>query len=80
MPMQLAIGTLLQMLLGTRNIMAGWQIRDDLLSGPTTIEKSRSGITETPSQIWDEATVRALSSEIVGLLEVKLVVCSTCSS
>lgn len=37
-PMQLTDGTLLQMLLSGRNVMALWQVLNDLLAHPTTGE------------------------------------------
>jgi len=72
--MQLSDGTLLQMLLRSRNIMACRQVCDDLLASPSTIENPCFGVTEAPFQIWHDAIVSALCAEIVWVLEIDLLV------
>jgi hypothetical protein len=65
------------MLLSTSDIVARWQIRNNLLSCPATVKDPGSGIAETPAKVGNYPIVCALSSEIVGLLEIELVVCSS---
>lgn len=72
--MQFTTGTFLQMLLGTSNVSASRQIRDDLLSCPATLEDSRPGVAETPLQIWNDSIVSGLSSKIVWILDVQLMI------
>jgi hypothetical protein len=74
--MEFSHSSLLQMLLGSCNVCTSGDISDDLLASPTTIEDPGLGIAETPFEVDDGAGICALSAEIVGVLKVKLVICS----
>jgi hypothetical protein len=65
------------MLLGCSNVSASWDICDNLLASPTAIEDFRLGLAEAPFQIGNGASICAFSTEIVRVLEVDLMVCST---
>lgn len=77
MPMQLSKGTLLQVLLGSRNIMAGRKIRSDLFSGPTTREDIGLGIRESPFQVLNVTIVSVLLAQVIWILQVNGLVCAT---
>lgn len=77
MPVQLTGCAFLQMLLSTRNIMALWQILNDLLAGPTTREQPSLRLGETPLNIRDEAIVSGRGAELIWILEVHGLVGST---
>jgi hypothetical protein len=66
--------SLLQMLLRTGNICTGWDISDDLLARPTAIKDPGLGIAKAPFKVWNGSSICTLSAEIVGVLEVDLVV------
>lgn len=68
--MKLTNGTLLEMLLSTSNIMTLGQILNHLLSGPTTREKLRLRLRETPLDIRNKAIVSARGPELIRVLEV----------
>jgi len=74
MPMKFSHSTFLQMLLRTSNITTGWDISDDLLARPTTIKDPGLGIAEAPFEVWNGSSICALSAEIVGVLEIYLVI------
>jgi hypothetical protein len=76
-PMKLPQRPFLQMLLGSSDVMALGKIGDDLLAHPASIEDSCLGIGETPLHVWDKAVVRGLLAEVVRVLEVQLLVCSS---
>jgi len=59
--------------------MACRQVGDDLLSNPTSVQKACPGIREAPLEVGDDATVGALGAEIVWVLQVQSLVCSTCT-
>lgn len=79
MPVKFSEGTLLEMLLSTGYVMAGGKIRDDLLTNPTTLQKSGLGIGEAPSEIGNNSIVCRLLAKVVWVLEVKFLVGSSCS-
>jgi hypothetical protein len=66
-----------QVLLGSSDVATGGKIGDHLLAHPASIEDSCLGIGEAPLQVWDNAVVRGLLAEVVRVLEVHLVVCSS---
>lgn len=65
------------MLLRTSNIMRLREILNDLLSGPAAMEQSSLRLRETPFHIWDKTIVGTRSSELVRILEINGLVCST---
>ena len=73
-PVELADGTLLQMLLGGRDVVAGGEIGDDLLPDPAAVEQPGLGVGEAPLQVGNDAVVGALRPEVVGVLQVDLLV------
>jgi hypothetical protein len=73
-PMELTNATFLDVLLGAGDILAGRQVRDDLLPRPATSEDVRLGIGHAPLEIDDIATIRRLLAEIVRVVEINLVV------
>lgn len=77
MPMEFSHSSLLQMLLGSSNIYAGWDISENLLASPTAIEDPCLGLAEAPFQVDNGASICAFSTEIVRVLEVDLMVGST---
>lgn len=79
MPVKLTNSTLAQMLLSSSNVMAGGEVRNDLLPDPTTVEDLCLGVRESPFQAGDAACVGALLAETVGRLAVSPVVCSACA-
>jgi hypothetical protein len=81
-PVKLTNSSLFQMLLGTCDILTGGKIRDDLLTSPASVKDFRFRITETPFEINNKASVSALGTKVVRILEVELRVCPSyyCSS
>lgn len=77
MPMQLSKGTLLQVLLGARDIMTLREIRSDLFPYPATIEYVRLGIRESPFQVRDVTVVPILLAQVIRVLQVNGLVCAT---
>lgn len=94
MPMKFTKSSLLQMLLGSGNIVAFpvstikliqpygvlplGQVLDDLVSGPASIENFGLGVREAPLQVGNGATVSGLLAQVVGILKIQLVVCAAC--
>lgn len=74
MPVKLANGTLLQMLLCAGNVVTGRQISNDLLAHPTTLEDARLGVGEAPFQVGHRAGVGRLLSEVVWVLDIQRMV------
>ncbi len=74
MPVHFSKGPFLEMLLGGCNVVTLRQVRDDLLAGPATLQEPHLGVGEAPFQIWNDAVVRSLLPQVVGVLEVKLFV------
>lgn len=74
MPVKLANGALLEVQLGTSDVVALGQIGDDLLADPTTIVDVGLALAEAPLQALDAATVGGLAAEVIGVLEVNCVV------
>lgn len=70
MPMQLSNSTLLQVLLGSRNIMTSRKIRSDLFPGPATREDIGLGVGESPFQVLNVTTVSILLAQIIWILQV----------
>lgn len=77
MPVQLPHRALCQVLLGSSNVAACRQVRDDLLADPASFEDARLGVAEAPLQIGHDAIVRALLAQIVLVLDVNVVVGAT---
>ena len=75
MPVELTNATFLDVLLGAGNVVAGRQVRDDLLPRPATSEDVRLGVGHAPLEINDCAAISRLLAEIVRVVEVDLVVC-----
>jgi len=73
-PVELADGAFLQVLLGGGNVMALRQVLDDLLAQPAAIEQPCLGVGESPLQVWDDAVVGALPAEVVRILLVYVLV------
>lgn len=73
-PVELTNGALDQVLLGTRDVMARGKILDDLLTDPTTLQKTSLGIREAPLEVGNNAIVRRLTTEVVWVLEIELLV------
>lgn len=78
MPMKLANGSLLQMLLSSCDVVTCRKIGYNLFPSPTSIEDLRLGITEAPFEVGNKPTVSALSSKVIGILEVELMIRSSC--
>lgn len=79
MPVKLANGTLDQVLLGTRDVMARGKILNYLLTNPTTLQKTSLGIREAPLEVGNNAVVRRLATKVIRVLEIKLLVGAACN-
>lgn len=77
MPVQFTDSTLLQVLLGTGNIMTLGEILNDLLARPATREQSGLRLREAPLDIGHEAVVSARGAQLIRDLEVDLLVGTT---
>jgi hypothetical protein len=75
--MELTDSALLEMQLGTGNVVALGQISDDLLADPASVEDLVLGLAEAPFHVWNAASVSGLAAEIVRVLDIDLVVCSS---
>jgi hypothetical protein len=75
--MQLANGSLSQMLLRRRNVVTGRQVCHGLFSYPATVQNSCLGVGEAPLEVGDCPIVGTLRPEAVRVLEVELFVGST---
>lgn len=71
MPVQLPNSTLLQMLLGPRNVMALREVLNDLFSRPATWKKSCLGIRKTPFDVGNKAIVSTRGTEVVRVLKIQ---------
>lgn len=76
-PVQFADSALLQMLLGTCNVMTLRQVLNDLLPRPAAWEKSSLRLRETPLDVGHKAVIGTGSAELVWVLKVESFVCST---
>lgn len=74
MPVKLADRALLQVLLRGCDVAAAGQVRDDGLTHPAALQDPCSRIREAPFQVRNHAVVGALLAEVVGVLEVYLVI------
>ena len=77
MPMELSSATLLQVLLGTGDVMTCWEIRGNLLSCPTSGEDVGLGVGESPFQIGDISIVSLLLTQVIWILQVNGLVGAT---
>ena len=75
--MQFADSALLQMLLGTCDVMALGQILNDLLSRPATWEQPSLRLREAPLDVGHKAIIGTGSAELVWVLKVEDFVRST---
>lgn len=73
-PVKLADGALLKVLLGRRNVVALREVLDDLSTDPTTLEKLGLGVGEPPLQVWNRAGVGRLLAKVAWVINVNLVV------
>jgi hypothetical protein len=69
-------GALLQMLLGSCNVMALWQILYNLLTHPASVEDFGLRIRESPFQVRYGSGIGALFAQIGRVIEVDLMVCA----
>lgn len=76
--MQLADSALLQMLLGTCNIMALGQVLNDLLPRPAAWEQPGLRLGKAPLDIGHKAIIGTGGSELVWILNIEGFVCPTC--
>jgi hypothetical protein len=72
--MQLANRALLQVLLRGRNVAAAGQVSNDGLAHPAALQDPCPRVREAPFQVRNHAVVGALLTEVIGVLEVYLVV------
>jgi hypothetical protein len=78
-PMKFSVCALLDMLLSSSDIMTLWQVLDDLLTNPTTIQQTRLGVREAPFEVWHDTIVGGLTTQIIWIRDINLLVCSTWS-
>jgi hypothetical protein len=76
-PVKLANRALSQVLLRGRDVLAAGQVGDDLLAHPATLQEPRPRVGEAPFEVRYHTRVSALLAEVVGVLEVDLMVCAT---
>jgi hypothetical protein len=69
--------TLLQVLLSTRDVRASRKICYNLLADPSPIQDSCLGVREAPFQVGHHTSIRALSAQIIGVLEIDLMICAS---
>lgn len=72
MPVQLTGCALLEMLLRSRNVLAGRQIRHDLLAHPTSIQQAHLRVRKRPFEVDYHAGVGRLFAEVRGIGQVNL--------
>jgi len=78
MPMELTNRPLGEMLLGCSNVVARGKISDNLLAHPAASEDPSLGIGKGPLEVGYHAVVCRLLAEVIRVLEVNLVVGSSC--
>jgi hypothetical protein len=78
--MELSDRSLLQVLLCGSDVMALRKILDDLLTDPSSRQKTRLGVAERPLQVGHDSIVGALLPKIVGVLDVQSLVRAACGS
>lgn len=78
--MSLPDGPLLEVLLGGSDVVALRQVLHDLLADPAAVEDAHLGVGEAPLQVGHDAVVRWLLAEIVGVLQVELLVGAACAA
>lgn len=66
-----------QVLLGTRDVVARGEILNDLLTDPTALQETSLGIGEAPLEVGNNTVVGRLTAEVIGVLEIKLLVGAT---
>lgn len=76
-PVEFSDCALLQVLLCAGYIVTLRQILNNLLSHPTTLEDSGLRVGEAPLQVWNNSIVCRLPAQVVGVLQVKLMVGAT---
>lgn len=77
MPVELAHGTLGQMLLRRRDVVALGQVLDDLFPQPASREELSLRIGEPPLQIGHGATIGRLCAKVPRVLFINGIICST---
>lgn len=77
MPVQLTDSSLYQMLLGTGNVVTLWKIGRDLLPRPASRIEISLGIRETPFQIRNISIVCRLAAQVIRVLYIDSMVCSS---
>lgn len=75
--MQLADSALLQMLLGTCNVMTLGQVLNNLFPRPAAWEQPSLRLRKTPLVIGHKAIIGTGSPELVWVLKVEGFICST---
>lgn len=77
MPVQFAQGALLEVQLGTGNVVALGQIGDDLLANPSTVVDVGLALAEAPFQALNATTIGGLATQVIRVLQVKCMVGAT---
>lgn len=80
MPVQLSDGTLLEVLLGAGDVLAGGEVGDDLLAHPAAIEQTGVGVGEGPLQIHDDTRVGGFLAEVGRVGQVQSSIGATCAT
>lgn len=78
MPVKFTDRALGQVLLRAGYVVARGQIGDDLLADPAALEDARLGVGEAPFQVGHDAGVGRLLTQVVGVLQVELLVGAAC--
>lgn len=73
-PVQLANRALAKMLLCSCDVSARWQVRDDLLSGPSAVAQLHVRVGEAPLQVGDDAIVGRRGAKVAWVVQVDLLV------
>ena len=78
-PVQFPNGTLFQVLLSTSDIMTLREILNHLFSAPASRKQLGLRVGETPLDIRNKAIVSGRRTEMIGILPVQCLICSTYS-
>ena len=65
------------MLLCSGDVLAGWQVLNDLLSSPSSLVQIGLGVGESPLQVDDHSMVCWLLAQVARVLDIDDIICST---
>lgn len=77
-PVRLSDGALGQVLLGSSDVVALWEILLDLGAEPSSGVVSALGVREPPLQVGHETAIRRLLTQVIGVLLVNVLIGAAC--